>query len=44
MIQDTTVGKALEFYQQTFSIESNSDAMAVLTATFANDGICPLTQ
>ncbi len=35
--------QTLEFYFQSCSIELDADAMAVLAATLANGGVCPIT-
>ena len=33
----------LDLYFQTCSLEANCEAMAVMAATLANDGVCPIT-
>lgn len=42
--EDTNLSELLEFYFQCCSIELNSNNMAVVAATLANAGVCPLTQ
>jgi glutaminase len=41
---DTDLLETLEFYFQCCSIELDAEAMAVAAATFANAGVCPLTN
>ncbi|KAI9346978.1 glutaminase-domain-containing protein [Obelidium mucronatum] len=38
------ITETLEFYFQCCSLEADTDKMAILAATFANGGICPLTN
>lgn len=42
--QDTDVKKILQFYTQTWAIEISVESYAILAASLANGGICPLTE
>lgn len=42
--EDTDLLQTLEFYFQCCSIETTCEKMAVVAATLANGGICPLTK
>jgi len=41
--EDTDINQTLELYFQCCSLLINADAMAVVAATLANGGVCPLT-
>jgi glutaminase len=41
---NTNINEVLEFYYQTCSIELTCKGMAVVAATMANGGVCPLTH
>ncbi|MFC7308085.1 glutaminase A [Streptomyces monticola] len=41
--EGTDLREALEFYFQCCSVEVDADMLAMVAATFANGGICPLT-
>jgi glutaminase len=38
------ISEALDFYFQNCSIQMNTNSLAVVAATFANGGVCPLTH
>ncbi|XP_063993274.1 glutaminase liver isoform, mitochondrial isoform X2 [Diachasmimorpha longicaudata] len=40
----TNLREIMDFYFQCCAMESNCDAMAVMAATLANGGICPITE
>ncbi|MES1923246.1 hypothetical protein MHBO_004791 [Bonamia ostreae] len=42
--KDTSISKSLELYSQLLSIQFNTKQMAVLAATLANGGVCPLNK
>ena len=42
--QRTDLRETLEFYFQCCSLETNADDFAVVAATLANGGVCPLTE
>ncbi len=41
--EDTNITKTLEFYFQCCSIETDAESYAMVAATLANSGICPIT-
>ncbi|KAI8611035.1 glutaminase-domain-containing protein [Chytriomyces sp. MP71] len=41
--QGTNLTDTLEFYFQQCSLEADTDRMAIMAATYANGGVCPLT-
>ncbi|KAJ3266367.1 hypothetical protein HDU77_001438 [Chytriomyces hyalinus] len=41
--EGTDIKDTLEFYFQCCSLEADSDRMAIMAATYANGGVCPLT-
>ena len=42
--EGTQLDKILDFYLNTQSIEASPRSLAVLAATLANGGVCPLTE
>ncbi|ORY47769.1 glutaminase-domain-containing protein [Rhizoclosmatium globosum] len=42
--ENTNLYESLEFYFQCCSLEASTDKMAILAATYANGGICPITN
>lgn len=41
--KNVDITKVLEFYFMNCSLEADSDSLAVIAATLANGGVCPLT-
>jgi glutaminase len=42
--ENTDIPTLIEFYYQMFSIEMNCKSMAIIAATLANGGVCPITN
>ena len=41
--EDVDVADVLEFYIQTCALTSNTNKLAIVAASLANGGVCPLT-
>ena len=43
MQDDSPVDDVIRFFEQNCSVSANTDQLAVMAATLANGGICPIT-